>query len=303
MGKIKWQILLPVLALLVTVDIWQVDKRYLNGADFVSKRVLEKPQTKTQADIDILNDPDIHYRVMDQTVSSFTNATSARYHKLVGGYHAAKMGRYRDIIENHLVQNTQGVYNMLNTKYFIQPQADGTPKALGNRAAFGNAWFVSDIKWVANADAELSALSEVGLKSTAVIDERFKSAVTTAQPLGLGTVDLIEYKPNHMTYTCNAINEGVLVFSEIYYAKGWQAYLNGEPVDHYRANYVLRAMNVPAGEHKIEFKFFPSSYYTGERISLGFSILSVLFIFGLGFMHFRGGREKLVSETSDSSIS
>ncbi len=303
MGKIKWMVLLPVLTVLVTVDIWQVDKRYLNDADFVSKRVLTKSQSQTQADKDILGDPDIHYRVMDQTVSSFSDAKSARYHKLVGGYHAAKMGRYRDLIETHLTQNNQGVFNMLNTKYFIQPQADGTPKALGNRAAFGNAWFVSEIKWVPNADAELAALDDVGLRSTAVIDERFESSISAPDILGAGTIELTNYLPNHMTYSCDAIGDGIVVFSEIYYEKGWQAYLNGEKVDHFRTNYVLRGMQVPAGKHKIEFKFFPASYYTGEAISLGFSVLSLLFIFGFGFLHFKGSRKNLLSDTSDSELS
>lgn len=302
MGKIKWQILLPVLGLLVTTDIWQVDKRYLNDGDFVSKRIEQKPPAKTQADLDILGDPDIHYRVMDQTVSSFSNANRARYHKLIGGYHAAKMRRYMDVIETHLQRGNQAVFNMLNAKYFIQPQADGTAKALGNQAAFGAAWIVDDVKWVPNADAELAALSEVGLKSTAVIDERFRNRASTEQ-LSTGTVRITDYKPNHVTYQSNTAGDALIVFSEIYYEKGWQAYVDGAPVDHFRVNYILRGMNVSAGEHKIEFKFFPASYYTGEKISLGFSILSVLFLLGMGFLHWRGRGEKLIADTSETALS
>lgn len=297
-GKVTWKVWVPVLGFLISADILGVDKRYLNENDFVTKRKASKPPVKSKADIDILKDTDPNFRVVNLAGNPFNEATTSYYHKSIGGYHAAKMRRYSDLIDAHLSQNNQEVFNMLNTKYFIRAEADGNQSALKNPGAYGNAWFVNSVKWVSSADEELAALGSETLRTSAIVDERYRSMLDKDQFTGMGTVDLVDYKPNHLTYNTNTSSDELLVFSEIYYnnGKGWQAYLDGKAVDHLRVNYVLRGMPVPSGKHTVEFKFFPRSYYTGEKISLGCSILSVLFICGMGYTAFR--RKNLSTEAS-----
>lgn len=301
-GKLKWQFLIPILGLLITADLWQVDKRYLNSADFVSKRSLKKPFPITDADKEILRDQDPNYRVLNMTVNPFSDASTSYHHKSVGGYHAAKLRRYNDVIDKHLSQNSLPIINMLNTKYFIVPDDKGEPAVRRNPDAQGNAWFVSNVKWVDSPDEELAAIGETDLTTTAVIDNKFKDKVQEGRPSNTGKIELVDYKIDHLTYESNAGVDGIAVFSEIYYndGKGWQAYIDGQAAEHFHTNYILRGMNVPSGKHTIEFKFRPASYYTGETISLIASILSVLALMGMGFLLYKDQKREVLQTVETS---
>lgn len=297
-------------ALLLLIDMVPVDKKYLNNDNFVPKAKNENPFTLTNADKAILEDKDADYRVLNLTVGNFTtDASTSYYHKSIGGYHAAKLRRYQDLIENRLVNEqarlvktlqagatdsvlTATMYgltslNMLNTKYYIY-NPDARP--LRNPAALGNAWFVENVKLVDNADQEIKAIENFVPATTAVVDKRFEKDISTFKggknPGSI--ITLTEYKPNHLTYEAkNLTTNQLAVFSEIYYDKGWDAFVDGVKTPYVRANYVLRAMVVPAGNHKIEFKFEPKSYFTGEKISLAGSVLLVLIIAGALFFEYR----------------
>lgn len=297
-------------ALLLLIDLVPVDKKYLNNDNFVPKAKNENPFTLTNADKAILEDKDASCRVLNLTVGNFTtDASTSYYHKSIGGYHAAKLRRYQDLIENRLVDEqgrmvktlqagaTDSVLmatmygltslNMLNTKYYIY-NPDARP--LRNPAALGNAWFVENVKMVDNADQEMKAIENFVPATTAVVDKRFEKDISTfkgGKNPG-STITLTGYKPNHLTYEAkNLAANQLAVFSEIYYDKGWDAYIDGVKTPYVRANYVLRAMVVPAGNHKIEFKFEPRSYFTGEKISLAGSVLLVLLIAGALFFEYR----------------
>ena len=266
-----------IVGMLIVSDMWVVNKRYLNDDNFKSKRKVTQPYTPSLADQQILNDKDPNFRVYNTTVSPFNDASTSYYHKSIGGYHGAKLRKYQELIENHISKGNIQVLNMLNTKYFIVNSQNG-PMAQLNTDALGNAWFVSDIIKVENADSEIAKLSEINTSNQVVVDERYESpsALTTDST---ATIQLISYKANHLIYESNTQSEQFAVFSEIYYDKGWNAYIDGELASYVRANYVLRAMAIPAGSHTIEFKFEPATYYTGERVSLASSIALLLFLF------------------------
>lgn len=268
-GAWKTQALFIGLGVLTVVDLGGLGKRYLNKSNFVAEERYERQFTeKRPVDEQILQDPDPHYRVFDMSVSSFNSNVPARNHKNIGGYHPAKLRRYQDLIEKQIGTGNQKVMDMLNMKYLIsqQQQPQQNPNALGN------AWFVSNIQKVNSADEEMAALSNFEPKTTAVIHSEFDTEISSLQASGNGTIELTDYKPNQLTYKTSTNGEELAVFSEVWYnpgkGKGWQAYIDGKEVDHIRANYVLRALKIPEGEHTIEFKFFPTSYYTGSTISL-----------------------------------
>ena len=221
---------------------------------------------------------------MNLTVSPFNDASNSYFHKSIGGYHGAKLRRFQELIEHHLSRNNMRVYNMLNTKYFIVPGEDKQPTVQPNMQALGNSWFVNHIQWVDNADEEINALTSFNPADTVVIDKRFQGMVEESEITKdtSGIIRLKEYKPNHLTYESSAVKDQIAVFSEIYYAKGWNAYIDGKPSPYFRANYVLRAMIVPAGKHEIEFKFDPPVYRIGEKISLASSIFLLLMLAGGG---------------------
>lgn len=280
--KIKARYLFIGLGLLITVDMWAVNKRYLNNDNFVNKRKVNKPFQPTQADKKIMQDDDPNFRVFNTTVSTFNDASTSYFHKSIGGYHGAKLRRYQELIEYHISEQNQDVLNMLNTKYFITQGPNKRPVARRNPGALGNAWFVENYKIVKNADEEINALNDFNPQKTAFVDKRFKKQLegkafekdTTA------SIQLTSYEPNHLVYESKTSKEQLAVFSEIYYPNGWQAYIDGESADHFRVNYVLRAMVIPAGNHKITFKFHPDTYYTGENIALASSILLLLIVIG-----------------------
>jgi hypothetical protein len=253
----------------------------------------------------ILQDKDLYYRVLPLQGDPFQDARASYYHKNVGGYSAAKLRRYQEIIENHLMPEMQemikglnaqtrpdsvfaklGVINMLNTRYFIY---DLNNPPLQNPHAMGNAWFVSNYKTVANADEEIAALKKIDPANEVTIDKRFSEFVGNKkfQKDETGGITLTEYKPNYLKYTAKSGSEQLAVFSEIYYAKGWDAFIDGQKVPHFRVNYILRAMVLPAGDHTVEFKFHPASYYTGNKVSYASSLLLLLAIAGYAYSEYR----------------
>ena len=307
--KIKASYALVIWGLLILVDLWPVDKRYLNNDNFVSKRKIETPFTPTKADQAILQDKSPDYRVLNLSVNPWADASTSYFHKSIGGYHGAKMERYQELIEHQISPEIQMIskrlgnvksqddvetvfqglnaINMLNTKYIIY-NPDIAP--LVNPDALGNAWFVSDIEMVANANEEIKALGDVNPAQKAVVDERFSDVLKNVsfEPGAQTSIQLKEYKPNYLKYEASVQSGTPLaVFSEIYYPKGWNAFIDGKLVDYIRADYVLRALPVPAGKHEIEFKFEPKSYFIGNKISMASSIILILAIVAVGFIEIR----------------
>lgn len=280
---IKLPILAAGLALVSLGDLWAVDQRYLSQDDFQPERNYQAQFRPRPVDEQILQDPDPNYRVLDQTVSTFQSSTPSYFHKTIGGYHAAKLQRYQDLIDRHLAQGNQAVYNMLNTKYIIQPTGqDGQATAAQNPDAYGNAWLVDSLIQVPDANAEIDGLNRPNLRTTAIVHQEYKDYLAGFDPDGTGTVQLDRYEPNDLSYSFNSNSEQFVVFSEIWYGpgKGWQAYIDGQAVDHIRVNYLLRGLRVPAGSHTIRFEFAPSTYQAGVTISFISSALLLLALVG-----------------------
>jgi len=212
--------------------------------------------------------------VFNQSVSTFNDASTSYFHKSVGGYHGAKLKRYQELIENHIAKANMAVLNMLNTKYFITPKG----QAQQNPGAMGNAWFVNEINIVANADAEIAALDGLIPINTAIVDASFSEQMIIGLDNTGTSITLTEYKPNYLKYNSTTAKDGIAIFSEIYYDKGWNAYVDGELKPHFRANYVLRGMKIPAGNHVVEFKFEPAVYHVSERIALASSVVLLLLL-------------------------
>ncbi|HEU4555755.1 MAG TPA: YfhO family protein [Chitinophaga sp.] len=279
-GKVNTKLLMAGVAVLVLFDLLQVDRRYLSSDDFMDEASYGNPFQPTAADQQILQDKDPYYRVFNLTSPNgpFNDAMTSYFHKSVGGYHAAKLQLYQDLIERQLSKNNIQVLNMLNTKYVIQPGPDGQPVAQRNPGALGNAWFVKNIQWVPNADSEMTALNHFDPKNTVIIDQRYKADVK-GQPEfdSTASIHLIANNLNTISYEYNAPKPQFAVFSEVYYEKGWKAYIDGQQAPYARVNYALRGMMVPAGKHTIEFKFEPASYYVGIKLSLISSLIMMAF--------------------------
>jgi hypothetical protein len=273
-NKISSKYVILIVGILVLADMWTVNKRYLNDDNFARKSKIQVPYQATQADQQILRDTDPNFRVFNQSVSTFNDASTSYFHKSIGGYHGAKLKRYQELIENHISKGNMAVLNMLNTKYFISPKG----QAQQNPGAMGNAWFVNEINLVANADAEIAALDGFKPSNTAIVDTRFSEQMIVELDNTGANIDLTEYKPNYIKYNSTTTKEGIAIFSEIYYDKGWNAYVNGELKPHFRANYVLRGMKIPAGNHVVEFKFEPAVYHVSERIALASSVVLLLLL-------------------------
>jgi hypothetical protein len=282
------------LGLLILIDLWAVDKRYLNDKNYVSKSSMETPYLPSPADEQILKDPDPHYRVMNVSLSPFQDATTSYFHKSIGGYHGAKLRRYQDLYERQISKNNMQVLSMLNAKYFIvQNQQSGELLAQRNPSAMGNAWFVKELKWVANPDSELNALTNFNPAFTAVVDKKWEKDLPSGafQFDSTATIKLKSYKADELVYEAQAATAQMTVFSEIYYPKGWNAYVDGKLTPHLGVNYVLRAMVLPAGKHEVVFKFEPEAYYKGEKIAMAGSILLFLFVIAGVFMQIRNNKE------------
>ena len=279
-GKLKSNLLITILTLLILFDLWPINKRYLNDDNFERKSKLKTVYKQTPADRLILADSDINFRVFNQSVNTFNDASTSYYHNSIGGYHGAKLRRYQDLIEKHISSGNMKVLNMLNTKYFI----DRSGKVQINPGALGNAWFIDNIVFVKNADEEISNLNDFDPFNEIVVNESFKNLISKNQYSKTNQkISLKDYKPNHLTYIAEVNETSLLAFSEIYYDKGWNLYLNGEEHPYFRANYVLRAMEVPEGNHKIEFKFEPEKYYLGEKISLASSAVLIILLVFVGY--------------------
>ena len=307
MGKLKQTALIGTLAVLCLVDMWDVNKRYLYDEQFVEKQQQTQSFQPTETDKLILQDETLDYRVLNLASNTFNENNTAYWHKSVGGYHAAKLRRYQEMIEEHISGEMQGLYkavadaggemellnptdfpvlNMLNTRYFIFPLQGGQTVPLLNPFARGNAWFVNDVKYVNSANEEIEAIHELDPARQAVVDKKFQEAIQPMASDSTATIQLVAYEPNYLKYEVNSEKGGTVVFSEIYYP-GWQSTIDGQSVPHGRANYILRAMNVPAGKHTVEFTFDPASLHTTETIAFVALGLLVLLAVVAGFRHFK----------------
>lgn len=268
------------LAILIVGDLWMVGERYLNDDDFSKATSFEKSIRPTQADLQILNDKS-YFRVFNQTVSTFNDNNTSYFHNSVGGYSAAKLIRYQDLIENQLAKGNMNVFNMLNTKYFITGQK-GQEIAQQNPSACGAAWFVENIKWVKNADEEMAALTDFLPQTTVLIDERFKNDLANFTPnnSAQNKIELTTFHPDRMVYSTKANTVNYAVFSEIWYKgnEDWKAYIDGVETKFQRVNYLLRGLKIPEGQHEIVFEFHPKIYYLGSKITLFSSIIFVLLL-------------------------
>lgn len=301
----KWnaKVTVGALLLLCIVDMWSVNKRYLYDEQFVAKGTEMKPFLEpSETDKEILKDKTLDYRVLNMATNTFNENNTAYWHKSIGGYHAAKLRRYQEMIEVHIQGEMETLFtkipevgadlskidvtdtpvlDMLNTRYYIVPLQQGATAPLFNPHALGNAWLVKEVKYVNNANEEIDAIHGMNPRETAIVDKRFAETVkqSAAMPDSLDNIVLKSYAPNALQYEVDTKQGGTVVFSEIYYP-GWRSYIDGEEVSHGRANYILRAMNVPAGKHTIEFVFDPQSLHATETIA--FIALGIMLLGALG---------------------
>lgn len=282
-NKLKQGVAVVILSLFILFDLLSVDKKYVNEDDFKSSRKIEKPFVATKADQLILADK-AHFRVGNFTVNPMNDGSTSYFHQSIGGYHAAKLGRYQELFEYQIAKNNIQVLNMLNTKYFIIGNDKGDKQAQLNPDANGNAWFVKEVKTVNSANKEIQALDSLNTKTTAVIREKDVDFTLPITVDSTATISLEKYDVSKLKYTSKTKVAQFAVFSEIYYKDGWSAYIDGELAPHYSVNYVLRGMLIPAGNHNIEFKFEPKVIQQGKIISLSSYLL--LLLIGIGWFLF-----------------
>ena len=313
-GKLKAEYTVAGILLLCLIDLWQVNKRYLNDEMFVPKSEREAPQQKTQTDELILRDQTLDYRVLNLASNTFNENETSYYHKSIGGYHAAKLRRYQEMIEQYINPEMQALFgavseaagdmtqvngdsicpvlNMLNTRYFIFPLEGGQTVPIQNPYAYGNAWFVDKLDYVNNANEEMAAVGKIDLRHQAVADVKFKAQLGEAVEQDTASVVTItSYEPNRLTYDVNSGKGGVLVFSEIYYPE-WTATVDGQPVELGRVDYLLRAIQIQPGKHQVELSFFPKSVSTTETIAYVAIVLLILTLLGTIFLEYKN-RKKL----------
>ena len=314
MGKLKAKVTILALAVLCLADMWSVNKRYLYDDQFVEKVQQDNSFKPTETDKTILADKTLDFRVLNLAGNTFNENTTSYWHKSIGGYHAAKLRRYQEMIEEHISTEMNGVFkavseaggdmqkgapsgfpvlNMLNTRYFIFPLPGGKTVPIRNPHTLGNAWFVNEVQYVDNANEEIDALHRIDPAKTAVVDKKFSAEVKSAAETDtLSTIKLTAYEPNDLKYEVNSKTGGTVVFSEIYYP-GWQAYIDGVEAPHGRADYILRAMNVPAGKHVVEFKFDPKSLHVTETVAfVALGVLACVLVLFL-FLQVRKARRKI----------
>ena len=287
--KIKPLYLIVGISALCLIDLWQVDKRYLNDEMFVPKSERDTPQQTTATDMEILKDKALSYRVLNFASGAFNENNTSYFHKSIGGYHPAKLRRYQEMIDKYIAPEMQAamqaigskggvmsevdgrklfpVLNMLNAKYFIVPLQGNATTSIQNPYAQGNGWFVDKLTYVADANAEYAEVGKIDVSHEAVADKKFEAVLgQTAANDSTASVVLTKYEPNSLTYTVNSAKGGVVVFSEVYYP-GWSATIDGQPAELGRVNYILRALNVKAGKHEVMLEFHPSSISTTETIA------------------------------------
>ena len=307
--KLKAEYTIGAILVLCLIDLWQVNKRYLNDEMFVPQSEREAPQQMSQTDELILRDKALDYRVLNLASNTFNENETSYYHKSIGGYHAAKLRRYQEMIEQYISPEMQRlmnavaeaggdmtqvkgdsicpVINMLNTRYFIFPLQGGQTVPIQNPYALGNAWFVDKISYAKNANEEILKVGQIDLRHEAVADEKFQAQLGDAVTQDTtSTVDIKSYEPNQLTYEVNSGKGGVVVFSEVYYP-GWTATIDGEPAELGRVNYILRALNVKPGKHEVVLSFFPKSVDTTETIAYTAYAILILVLAGAAFMAYR----------------
>lgn len=309
MKKLRADYMVICMAVLCLVDMWQVDKRYLNDEMFVPKSERDMPHQATSTDLAIMKDKSLDYRVLNLASNTFNENETSYFHKSIGGYHPAKLRRYQEMIDAYIAPEMQKtmqaiaaaggnmqavdgvktfpVLNMLNTKYFILPLQGGATMPLQNIYAQGNGWFVDKINYVADANAEYSGVGKIDVRHEAVADKKFEAALGQAKANdSTAIVKLDKYEPNNLQYTVNSKNGGVVVFSEIYYP-GWTATIDGQPAELGRVNYILRAVSVKPGKHTVVLDFHPTSISTTETIAYIAIVILLLAIAGAGYMEWR----------------
>ena len=307
--KLKAEYTIGAILVLCLIDLWQVNKRYLNDEMFVPQSEREAPQQMSQTDELILRDKTLDYRVLNLASNTFNENETSYYHKSIGGYHAAKLRRYQEMIEQYISPEMQRlmnavaeaggdmtqvkgdsicpVINMLNTRYFVFPLQGGQTVPIQNPYALGNAWFVDKISYAKNANEEILKVGQIDLRHEAVADEKFQAQLGDAVTQDTtSTVDIKSYEPNQLTYEVNSGKGGVVVFSEVYYP-GWTATIDGEPAELGRVNYILRALNVKPGKHEVVLSFFPKSVDTTETIAYTAYAILILVLAGAAFMAYR----------------
>ena len=307
--KLRADYMIAALLVLCLVDMWQVDKRYLNDEMFVPKSERDMPQQPTATDIEINKDKSLDYRVLNFASNTFNENETSYFHKSIGGYHPAKLRRYQEMVDAYIVPEMQKamqaiaakggnmqqvdgvklfpVLNMLNTKYFIFPLQGGATIPLKNIYAQGNGWFVDKIDYVADANAEYAEVGKIDVRHEAVADKQFEAVLGQAKANdSTATVKLDKYEPNNLQYTVNSKNGGIVVFSEIYYP-GWKATVDGQSVELGRVNYILRAVNVKPGKHIVVLDFHPTSISTTETIAYISIVILLLAIAGAGYMEWK----------------
>ena len=301
-GKLKKEYTIGIILVLCLVDLWTVNKRYLNDDMFVPKSEREAPQEKSQTDELILRDTSLDYRVLNLASNTFNENETSYYHKSIGGYHAAKLRRYQEMIEAYINPEMQQLFgavseaggdmtqvngdsicpvlNMLNTKYFIFPLQGGQTVPIQNPYVYGNGWFVDQITYVDNANKEIETVGKIDLRHQAVADAKFKEQLGEAVEQDTASiVTITSYEPNRLTYDVNSGKGGVLVFSEIYYP-GWTATVDGKAVELGRVNYILRAIHIQPGQHQVELAFFPKSVDMTETVAyIAFALLLLILIY------------------------
>lgn len=280
--KIKMPLFTIILGLLVVCDMYPVNKRFFNDGDFVSKKEYDKYFQIQPYEKQILQDKDPNFRVLNLTSNTFNDSRTSYRLKSIGGYHGAKLRRYQDLIDQHISKNNFEVLNMLNTKYIVTNGQQGSAFAQRNPSAYGNAWFVDSLVFVNTPNEESEALNTINLRTTAVADAKFTDKVTSKNPTHdpNAQIALTSYNPDKLTYNFESKNDELVVFSEIYYPYGWKAYIDGKFTEHFRANYTLRGLSVPAGNHKIVFEFTPDSVRKGNIISMIFVAIMYATIIG-----------------------
>ena len=308
-NKISFSVLYGILGVLILFDLWGVDKRYLQSDDFVRSNKASET-IPTAGDQRILNDPDINYRVLTYLQNPWAETSTSYFHKSIGGYHGAKMKRYQELIDGCLnsqyrdllqsLQNQEsewsrfGVINMLNTRYFLLGSDENG--VAENGSALGSAWLVSNATNVTSADDELAEVCSIDLSSTAIVDEsRFQLSAMEFD--NSGNILLEEYQPNYLKYNFENQANALAVFSEIYYPKGWSATIDGKPAKILRANFILRALEIPGGSHVIEFHFKPKAYVIGNKVMMASSILLILLFAGTFFLQVKN-RNKIVDDSN-----
>ena len=272
-----------VLGFIIIADMWFVNKRYLNADDFVDTTKVDQPFKPQFYDNTIKKDTSV-YRVYNLNERIDAGARTSYFHHSIGGYHGAKLGKYQDVINQHISKGNFDVINMLNAKYIIFSDGQGNPIVQENTSALGNVWFIDSIHWVNSANEEIESLNFINPDNTVAINRKHESDINTSSLSSTGSINLNSYAPNKLVYNSSATSRAFAVFSEIFYPKGWEAYIDGEKVKHFSVNYILRGLVVPEGNHEIVFEFKPKSFFVSAKIAFFASFLLVI----VGLMTFVG---------------